>query len=147
MGVYQKPVDFAIERLNEFSDWLHIFPEGKVNTERERLYRFKWGIGRIISELKTTPIVIPFYHTGMPDVLPNRRPYIPRYGNKVFMNVGQPLNIQPVLDSIKQFSPRDKRKVITDFIQLEMEKLRHVTLKLSEEYHSGTLNMEANRTK
>ncbi|CAL8094024.1 unnamed protein product [Orchesella dallaii] len=141
MGVYQKPVDFAIERLNEFGDWFHIFPEGKVNTEREKLYRFKWGIGRIISELKTTPIVIPFYHTGMPDVLPNQRPYIPRYGNKVFMNVGEPLNIQPVLDSITHFSPRDKRKVITDFIQLEMEKLRHVTLKLSQEYHSGTLNV------
>jgi len=130
-------MDFTIDRLNESGDWLHVFPEGRVNVERVSLYRLKWGIGRIISELKTTPIVIPIHHTGMASVLPNERPYVPRFGNKVFMNVGHPLNIQSVLDSIKDFSARDKRKVITDFIQKEMEKLRETTVKLSEEYKNS----------
>lgn len=107
--------------------------------ERTKLYRLKWGVGRIISDLKTTPIVVPFHHTGMADVLPTRTPYIPRIGKKVFINIGQPLKIQPVLDAIKDFSPHDKRKVITDYIQSEMEKLRTVTLKLSEDYRSGNL--------
>lgn len=134
--MYQKSVDFAIERLNEFGDWLHIFPEGRVNVERTNLYRLKWGVGRIISELKTTPIVIPYHHTGMNEVLPTRSPYIPKIGKKILMNVGNPLNIQPILDCVKDLSPRDKRKVITDFIQSEMEKLREATLKLSENHRN-----------
>lgn len=139
LGVYQKSVDFAIERLNDFGDWLHIFPEGKVNLERKKLYRLKWGIGRIISELKMTPIVVPFHHTGMAEFLPTRQPYIPRVGKRIFVNIGQPLNLQPVLDSIKDFNPRDKRKAITDYIQAEMEKLQNVTLKLAEDYKNGKL--------
>lgn len=132
--MYQKSVDFAIERLNEFGDWLHVFPEGRVNVERTNLYRLKWGVGRIISELKTTPIVIPYHHTGMNEVLPTKTPYIPHIGKTILMNVGQPLNIQPILDCVKDLNPRDKRKVITDFIQGEMEKLREATLKLPEAY-------------
>ena len=63
MGVYQKAVDFVIDRLNE-GDWLHIFPEGKVNMERKQLYRLKWGIGRIVSELNVPPLIVPFWHIG-----------------------------------------------------------------------------------
>ena len=36
---------------------------GKVNLTNTTL-RLKWGIGRIISEVKSTPIVLPFWHSG-----------------------------------------------------------------------------------
>jgi monolysocardiolipin acyltransferase len=46
--------------------WVHVFPEGKVNTDMSRLMRFKWGLGRLILEADPTPMVVPIYHLGMP---------------------------------------------------------------------------------
>ncbi|CAG7832886.1 unnamed protein product, partial [Allacma fusca] len=55
--------------------------------EREELSRLKWGIGRMVADLERPPIIIPFWHVGIQNIMPNYRPYYPRIGKKLFVNI------------------------------------------------------------
>ncbi|ESO89856.1 hypothetical protein LOTGIDRAFT_234000 [Lottia gigantea] len=123
-GVYQDTVDFLIQRLN-LGDWVHIFPEGKINLNKERI-RLKWGVGRMIFECTASPIVLPIWHCGMDDILPNTRPYIPQLFKKVTYLVGAPMDFTEDVVKLKSLnkSPREIRKHITDKIQEVLFALR-----------------------
>ena len=129
-GVYQRAMDFVISRLN-MGEWVHIFPEGKVNMTSEFL-RLKWGIGRLISECNIPPVVIPMWHHGLTTVLPNQKPYYPRIGKKVTFCIGEPMDFGETLSQLREsgLSPRDIRKAITDIIQEELERLKEKAEKL-----------------
>lgn len=123
-GVYQKALDFCIERLNK-GEWIHIFPEGKVNVTREFM-RIKWGVGRLIAECKVCPIVIPMWHVGMDSVLPNVEPYRPNRGKRVTLVFGEPIQLEGVVEQLKKDNKSDveQRKTITDIIQEELKLLK-----------------------
>ncbi|KAL0278909.1 UNVERIFIED_CONTAM: hypothetical protein PYX00_000588 [Menopon gallinae] len=133
-GVYQKYMDFCVDLLKK-GQWLHLFPEGRVNMEKNFL-RFKWGVGRLIYELPVLPVIIPIWHIGMDYVLPNYPPYVLKYGNKVTLNFGKPIDLSDVVAGLRKEKVTDEeaRKAITDRIQDELMKLKRDTEALHEAY-------------
>lgn len=132
-GVYQPAVDLCIERVKK-GDWLHIFPEGKVNMTKEHM-RFKWGVGRIIYESETCPLIVPIWHFGMDQLLPNEPPYVLRLGKQLTFNIGNPIDVSGLLKELRErnASELEARKEITDYIQEEMMKLKAETEVLHQE--------------
>ncbi|GLG98983.1 hypothetical protein R5R35_009639 [Gryllus longicercus] len=129
-GVYQKALDFCLERLSK-GEWVHIFPEGRVNMTKEFI-RFKWGVGRLVYESPILPIIIPMWHIGMDKVLPNEPPYVLKMRNKVTLNYGKPIDLSELVNSLKMknVSAQEARKTITDKIQDELMILKAETEKL-----------------
>nr|CAB3266822.1 tafazzin-like [Phallusia mammillata] len=131
-GVFQRGMDSALAKLNQ-NEWVHVFPEGKVNMDKTWI-RLKWGVGRLISECKKTPLVLPMYHLGIDDILPNTKPYLPKIGKKVTILIGHPIDFGDQLKKAQQLglSAKEIRKSVTDIIQDELEKLRIETQQLHE---------------
>ncbi|XP_026491147.2 tafazzin [Vanessa tameamea] len=126
-GVYQPAMDFCVERL-ERGEWVHIFPEGRVNVEKERI-RFKWGVGRLVADSAArgcAPVVLPVWHEGMDRVLPNTEPYRLRCRNRLYLAVGEPIRLHALLDKLKTANATEEetRRAITERIQDELLKLR-----------------------
>lgn len=126
----QEAVNYCIELLSR-GEWLHVFPEGKVNMTKEFL-RLKWGIGRMIYESPIVPTIIPIWHIGMDDVLPNTPPYYLRIGKRVTFNVGEPIDLSDTLAKLRRDNANEEtiRKTITDTLQCELYKLKEQTEEL-----------------
>ncbi|XP_063215977.1 tafazzin [Bacillus rossius redtenbacheri] len=129
-GVYQKALDFCLAKL-QAGDWVHIFPEGRVNESKE-LLRFKWGVGRLIYESPVLPIVVPMWHIGMDSILPNDPPYILHVHNRITLNYGRPIELADLVTSLRatNATTREARKAITDRLQHELMMLKAETEKL-----------------
>lgn len=129
-GVYQEAIDFCIERLRR-GQWVHIFPEGRVNMSKESI-RLKWGIGRMIFESPVPPLVVPIWHIGMDDVLPNTPPYILRLHKRLTFNYGKPIDFAEIVKTLKERRATDveARKFITDHIQDVLRTLKQETEQL-----------------
>lgn len=123
-GVHQPALDFCGERLAR-GEWVHVFPEGRVNVAKERV-RLKWGVGRLVAECARPPLIVPLWHEGMDQVLPNREPYLLHFRRRVFLHVGEPIQVHHLLDRLRKAnaSEEETRKAITDQIQEELFGLR-----------------------
>lgn len=67
-GIQQPGMDFLRDRLLD-GEWVHMFPEGgRTRDPNSLMSDFHPGVGWLVSE--TRPLVLPFYHYGMQNVLP-----------------------------------------------------------------------------
>ncbi|KAF9681560.1 hypothetical protein SADUNF_Sadunf05G0014300 [Salix dunnii] len=97
-GIYQKGMDMAIAKLNSGS-WVHIFPEGSRSRDGGKTMGSpKRGVGRLVLDADTVPLVIPFVHTGMQEIMPIGAT-LPRIGKRVTVLLGDPIQFDDILDA------------------------------------------------
>jgi len=95
-GIYQKGMDMALSKLNS-GGWVHIFPEGSRSRDGGKtIAPAKRGVGRLVMDADSLPVVIPFVHTGMQDIMPVGK-RIPRAGKQVIVVVGDPINFDDLI--------------------------------------------------
>ena len=124
-GLDQPGFEFLIERLRA-NEWVHIFPEGGRTREAKGRLRvpFKTGIGRLMADAR--PIMIPFYHYGMHEVLPIGKA-LPRSGQNVVVHFGHPTDLTPdwwAKHVDEQSTPAEQWKTLTQWSQSELESLQ-----------------------
>ncbi len=126
----QQGVQFALQRLKEGA-WLNIFPESRVNEDpvHTPLLPLKWGLGRLAndcnnSNAQTPLIILPIYHLGMDSVLPMQRPYVPRFGKRVTVVIGQPIEWRQAIKNSDDKTEQDTWKAITDLVEYSLLRLR-----------------------
>jgi 1-acyl-sn-glycerol-3-phosphate acyltransferase len=78
----------------------------------------------MVHESPKLPIIVPIWHIGFEDVLPNEPPYNKlKMGNRVTINFGNPIDLSDTLAVIKNTKADDveARRLITEKIQEELE--------------------------
>lgn len=61
----------------------------------------KWGVGRLVAESWArgrAPLVLPVWHEGLDRLLPNTEPYRLRLRKRLYLAVGEPISLLPLLD-------------------------------------------------
>lgn len=118
-GSLEQPLFQVFKEQLDTGFWCHIFPEGRIwqgwrfSDDEPRLGPLKIGVGKLIAHCKSIPTVLPIYHKGMDNVVPekihpdrkSRKPakpisIVPRFGNQITMYVGKPLDFT---DKIRKF--------------------------------------------
>lgn len=64
--------------------------------------RIKWGVAKMIADARVPPIVVPIWHEGFEQILPNIPPYIPQVGKKVTIVYGDPIDTEVLLWEISR---------------------------------------------
>lgn len=68
-GMFQQGLAAAEARLAA-GDWVHIFPEG-TRSRDGKMGPVRKGVGRLVASCADAqPLIVPFVHTGMEEVLP-----------------------------------------------------------------------------
>ena len=121
----------------QLEKWVHIFPEGQVNQTGRLLTPLRWGVGKMIAvssaqkrEGTKSPLVIPFYHTGMAQVAKVDEVKIgfPKFGQSIRALFGNPISFDDL---------------INDFVEQRRSRLGYRNLQVSELFLNDTIEERA----
>uniref|UniRef100_A0A0D9V9W5 Phospholipid/glycerol acyltransferase domain-containing protein n=1 Tax=Leersia perrieri TaxID=77586 RepID=A0A0D9V9W5_9ORYZ len=148
-GIYQKGMDLALSKLNN-GGWVHIFPEGSRSKDGGKtIAPAKRGVGRLVMDADSLPVVIPFVHTGMQDIMPVGK-RIPRAGKRVIVVVGDPINFDDLIihnsDETQQISRGILYDKATERIGLRLQELKAEVDRLAGEQKSELQNYHTRDT-
>ncbi|KAK4850504.1 hypothetical protein QYF36_007292 [Acer negundo] len=96
-GIYQKGMDIALSKLNT-GGWVHIFPEGSRSRDGGKtMGSSKRGVGRLVLDADNVPMVVPFVHSGMQEIMPVGASF-PRIGKTVTVVIGDPIEFDDLVN-------------------------------------------------
>ncbi|CCX07282.1 Similar to Lysophosphatidylcholine acyltransferase; acc. no. Q06510 [Pyronema omphalodes CBS 100304] len=94
LGGLWQPTLHLLPRLLDKGEWVHIFPEGRIQQHPLHQMRyFKWGVARGILEAEQHPVVVAIWLQGLEEVMGEDRGWprwLPRGGKRVRIVVGAP---------------------------------------------------------
>uniref|UniRef100_M4CAC1 Tafazzin family protein n=1 Tax=Brassica campestris TaxID=3711 RepID=M4CAC1_BRACM len=131
-GIYQQGMDIAISKLNN-GGWVHILPEGGRSRDGGKaMGSAKRGIGRLILDADTLPMVVPFVHTGMQDIMPIGAS-VPRIGKTVTVIIGDPIPFNDLVDTegAKHVSRKQLYDTVSSRIGQRLHQLKQQVDKVS----------------
>jgi monolysocardiolipin acyltransferase len=100
-GAEQPILRLMAERLREHGDWLHVFPEGRVRQDGQ-MNKLKSGLAHVLCGVAdAAPIVLPFHHRGMEEVL-RVKTVVPHIGKNVHVIVGEPIEMADLLQRCRK---------------------------------------------
>ncbi|KAF3340683.1 tafazzin-like isoform X2 [Carex littledalei] len=133
-GIYQKGMDMALSKLNK-GGWVHIFPEGSRSRDGGKtIGPTKRGVGRLVMDADTTPIVVPFVHSGMQDIMPIGTQF-PNIGKRVIVVVGDPISFDDLQHDKNESNNSESRGILYDLVSsrigLKLQELKTQVDKLA----------------
>ncbi|KNC55966.1 phospholipid/glycerol acyltransferase [Thecamonas trahens ATCC 50062] len=113
-GVMQPNMLRAVDKLNGSSAWVNIFPEGRISMDHAPdeippLLPIKLGVGRLITECDTPPMVLPIYQEGMNVTKPPDKAPIFSRDIHVHVAVGEPIELADILEQAAAEAWDDRR--------------------------------------
>lgn len=115
-GSLDQPMFQLFQRKLNQGSWTHVFAEGRVwqrwrfNETEPRLGPFKVGVGRLIAHSTSNPFVVPMYHQGLDQVVPekelkdkkSRKPskpisLFPKVGKRITLYIGEAVDFNDEL--------------------------------------------------
>ena len=109
-GLSQFAVHASAQKLRD-GGWVHVFPEGAVHRASDGTTRsMKWGVAQMLLESSIgrtgaveprAPLLVPLYHRGMENVMPNTVG-VPGVGQKISVSVGAPIDVDDIVLQLQQ---------------------------------------------
>ncbi|KAK3200399.1 hypothetical protein Dsin_023814 [Dipteronia sinensis] len=110
-GIYQKGMDIALSKLNT-GGWVHIFPEGSRSRDGGKtIGSSKRGVGRLVLDADNVPMVVPFVHSGMQEIMPVGASF-PRIGKTVTVVIGDPIEFDDLVNEESKQQTCIQRKTL-----------------------------------